>query len=111
MSHPRDRRWCRGVGPLPHGRGGSAAAPAPAAVRPVQLPVATRRTEREGGAVSSPPTRGTVRADLEPVFRADYARVVGVAARVLGSRDEAEDVAQEVFLSFGRSAVPAAEAS
>jgi RNA polymerase sigma-70 factor (ECF subfamily) len=51
-----------------------------------------------------------VRADLEPVFRADYARVVSVAARVLGSRDEAEDVAQEVFLSFGRSAVPAAEA-
>ena len=61
--------------------------------------------------MSSPPTGGAVRADLEPVFRADYARVVGVAARVLGSRDEAEDVAQEVFLSFGRSAVPAAEAS
>ena len=60
--------------------------------------------------MSSPPTHGAVRADLEPVFRADYARVVSVAARVLGSRDEAEDVAQEVFLSFGRSAVPAAEA-
>ena len=30
--------------------------------------------------------------------------------RVLGSRDEAEDVAQEVFLSFGRSSVPAGEA-
>src|SRR3712207_471114 len=50
------------------------------------------------------------RADLEQVFRADYPRVVAVAARVLGSRDEAEDVAQEVFLSFSRSAVPAAEA-
>jgi RNA polymerase sigma-70 factor (ECF subfamily) len=36
--------------------------------------------------------------------------VVAVAARVLGSRDEAEDVAQEVFLTFGRSAVPAGEA-
>jgi RNA polymerase sigma factor (sigma-70 family) len=36
--------------------------------------------------------------------------VVGVAARVLGSRDEAEDVAQEVFLTFGRSSVPAEEA-
>ena len=60
--------------------------------------------------MSSPPTHGAVRADLEPVFRADYARVVSVAARVLGSRNEAEDVAQEVFLSFGRSAVPAAEA-
>jgi RNA polymerase sigma-70 factor (ECF subfamily) len=29
---------------------------------------------------------------------------------VLGSRDEAEDVAQEVFLTFGRSSVPAGEA-
>jgi RNA polymerase sigma-70 factor (ECF subfamily) len=44
------------------------------------------------------------------VFRRDYPWVVGVAARVLGSRSEAEDVAQEVFLSFGRSSVPAAEA-
>ena len=51
-----------------------------------------------------------VRSDLEQVFRRDYELVVGVAARVLGSRDEAEDVAQEVFLSFGRSSVPAAEA-
>jgi RNA polymerase sigma factor (sigma-70 family) len=53
---------------------------------------------------------GTVRDDLEPVFRTEYARVVAVAARVLGSRDQAEDVAQEVFLAFGRSAVPAREA-
>jgi RNA polymerase sigma factor (sigma-70 family) len=44
------------------------------------------------------------------VFRADYPRVVAVAARVLGSRDQAEDVAQEVFLAFGRSSVPAHEA-
>lgn len=51
-----------------------------------------------------------VRADLEQVFRRDYPLVVAVAARVLGSRDEAEDVAQEVFLSFGRTAVPAEEA-
>jgi len=29
---------------------------------------------------------------------------------VLGSRDQAEDVAQDVFLSFGRSSVPAGEA-
>ena len=53
--------------------------------------------------------RVDVRADLEDVFRAEYARVVSVAARVLGSRDSAEDVAQEVFLSFGRSSVPAGE--
>jgi RNA polymerase sigma-70 factor (ECF subfamily) len=55
-------------------------------------------------------SRADVRPDLEAVFRSDYARVVGVAARVLGSRDSAEDVAQEVFLSFGRSSVPAGEA-
>jgi RNA polymerase sigma factor (sigma-70 family) len=56
-------------------------------------------------------TRGdTVRADLEQVFRSDYPLVVAVAARVLGSRNEAEDVAQEVFLAFSRSSVPADEA-
>ncbi|WP_299959039.1 sigma-70 family RNA polymerase sigma factor [uncultured Modestobacter sp.] len=53
---------------------------------------------------------GAVRADLEDVFRRDYPLVVGVAARVLGSRDQAEDVAQDVFLSFGRTTVPAGEA-
>jgi len=53
---------------------------------------------------------GAVRPDLEQVFRADYPLVVAVAARVLGSRDEADDVAQEVFLAFGRTDVPAAEA-
>lgn len=62
-------------------------------------------------AVSTPPGRGAVRADLEDVFRAAYPRVVAVAARVLGSRDGAEDVAQEVFLTFGRSSVPVGEAS
>ena len=54
--------------------------------------------------------RGAVHPELEQVFRADYPRVVAVAARVLGSRADAEDVAQEVFLTFARSAVPAAEA-
>ncbi|GIF74967.1 sigma-70 family RNA polymerase sigma factor [Asanoa siamensis] len=63
---------------------------------------------RKGGFVVSD---GAVRADLEQVFRSAYPRVVAVAARVLGSRSEAEDVAQEVFLTFCRSAVPAAEAS
>jgi len=56
------------------------------------------------------PRPGAVRDDLEEVFRAGWPRVVAVATRVLGSADEAEDVAQEVFLSFGRSAVPAGEA-
>ena len=54
--------------------------------------------------------RGAVRADLEEIFRGEYQRVVGVAARVLGSREQAEDVAQDVFVSFGRSSVPAAQA-
>jgi RNA polymerase sigma factor (sigma-70 family) len=57
-----------------------------------------------------PRGRTDVRTDLEQVFRSNYSRVVAVAARVLGSRDQAEDVAQEVFLSFGRTAVPADEA-
>jgi RNA polymerase sigma factor (sigma-70 family) len=69
--------------------------------------VARPRTERGTG---MPRGRTEVRTDLEQVFRTNYARVVAVAARVLGSRDQAEDVAQEVFLSFGRTAVPADEA-
>jgi RNA polymerase sigma-70 factor (ECF subfamily) len=69
---------------------------------------ALRAPARRAAAVTGPPA--PLRADLEQVFRAGYARVVAVATRVLGSRDEAEDVAQEVFLAFNRSAVPAAEA-
>jgi RNA polymerase sigma-70 factor (ECF subfamily) len=70
----------------------------------------TRRAERGEAmpATASPP--GRVRSDLEQVFRTAYPRVVGVAARVLGSRNEAEDVAQEVFLAFARSSVPAGQA-
>jgi len=62
-------------------------------------------------AVAAAPPTGTVRADLESVFRSAYPRVVAVAARVLGSRDEAHDVAQEAFLSFARSTVPTGEAA
>lgn len=58
----------------------------------------------------SSPVRGALRADLDQIFRRDYQLVVGVAARVLGSREQAEDVAQDVFLSFSRSSVPAGEA-
>lgn len=68
------------------------------------------RAERKERVAVSGSGRGAVRADLEEVFRRDYQRVVGVATRVLGSRDQAEDVAQEVFVSFGRSSVPAGEA-
>jgi RNA polymerase sigma-70 factor (ECF subfamily) len=66
--------------------------------------------ERSGGTVPRS-TSVAVRPDLEDVFRRDYPRVVAVAARVLGSRDQAEDVAQEVFLSFGRSSVPVGEST
>ena len=68
------------------------------------------RLDGEVGAAVSGSIRGAVRADLDVVFRRDYQVVVGVAARVLGARHEAEDVAQEAFLSFNRSTVPANEA-
>ena len=77
-------------------RPGGAAAAIPAA-----------RKERVTVAAS---VRGGVRGDLEDIFRRDYRLVVGVAGRVLGSQEQAEDVAQDVFISFGRSSVPAAEA-
>lgn len=64
------------------------------------------------GSTRGPVTGDTpVRDDLEQVFRTCYPQVVSVAARVLGSRNDAEDVAQDVFLSFGRSSVPADEAA
>ena len=69
------------------------------------------RDERMERVAVSSSAGGAVRADLDEIFRRDYQRVLGVAARVLGSRDEAEDVAQDVFLSFGRSSVPTGEAS
>src|SRR5881396_4155030 len=39
---------------------------------------------------------------FEGLFRAEYARVVGIAHRVLADQAEAEDVAQDVFVSFYR---------
>lgn len=50
------------------------------------------------------------RPDLERLFHAEYGRVVAVARRVLGSDREAEDVAQDVFIAFNRSAVTTADA-
>jgi RNA polymerase sigma-70 factor (ECF subfamily) len=84
------------------GRGASAPAPAAALVAAVR---------RAGRAAPVRPTgEAAVRHDLEAVFRSAYPLVVAVAARVLGSRAEAEDVAQEVFLAFGRTTVPAGAA-
>ena len=90
-------------------RHGGAAAAVPAAPGPV-IAAAADRTERKDRVTVSGSVRGAVRADLEQIFRRDYRLVVGVAARVLGSGDQAEDVAQDVFLSFGRSSVAAGEA-
>ena len=87
-----------------HGR----AAPGAALTVARPVGVATAREERRVGLRRTTATE--VRADLGEVFRRDYPLVVAVAARVLGSRDAAEDVAQDVFLSFSRSAVPADEA-
>jgi RNA polymerase sigma factor (sigma-70 family) len=90
---------------------GHAVVPALPALSADRRGVAAERAERtDNRAVAIPPGRGAVRADLEQVFRTAYPRVVAVAARVLGSRDAAEDVAQEVFVAFGRSSVPAGEA-
>src|SRR5260370_26696452 len=44
-----------------------------------------------------------VPAAFERLFRAEYARVVRVAYRVVGDRAEAEDVAQDVFVAFYRA--------
>lgn len=90
-------------------RHGAASAAAPAAPRAV-AGAAKRRVGGKERMVVSGSVGGSVRADLDEVFRRNYQLVVGVAARVLGSPDQAEDVAQEVFLSFGRSSVPAGEA-
>lgn len=94
-----------------HATGAPVTAALPVVLSPDGRGRAVRRAERkDGGAVASPAARGPVRADLEQVFREAYPRVVAVAARVLGSPDEAEDIAQEVFVQFGRSSVPAGEA-
>ena len=84
---------------------------APAAVRTVTGAGATEERDGRTRRVRMPRSADDpVRDDLADVFQRDYPLVVGVAARVLGSRDEAEDVAQEVFLSFGRTTVPVSEA-
>jgi RNA polymerase sigma-70 factor (ECF subfamily) len=71
---------------------------------------ARRRGEGKERAAVAGSFSGAVRADLDEIFRRHYQQVVGVAARVLSSGDQAEDVAQDVFLTFSRSSVPAEEA-
>jgi len=52
--------------------------------------------KRRIGAVS------TNEESFEALFAAQYARVAGIANRVLADPHEAEDVAQEVFIDFNR---------
>jgi RNA polymerase sigma-70 factor (ECF subfamily) len=44
----------------------------------------------------------TTEESFETLFAAQYARVAGIANRVLADAHEAEDVAQEVFIDFNR---------
>src|SRR5918993_2806781 len=84
-----------------------------AAVLPVSGAVdgaAEDRVERKERVAVSGSVSGAVRTDLDEIFRRDYRLVVGVAARVLGARDPAEDVAQDGFLSFGGPSVPPGQA-
>ncbi|MDE3113057.1 MAG: sigma-70 family RNA polymerase sigma factor [Chloroflexota bacterium] len=53
-------------------------------------------------------TSAPLPAGFERLFLREYARVAAIAFRVLGDRDEAEDVAQDAFLSFYRRQDPAA---
>ena len=47
---------------------------------------------------------------IEAVWRIESARIVGALTRYTGDLELAEDVAQEVYLAFGRSSVPSGEA-
>jgi RNA polymerase sigma-70 factor (ECF subfamily) len=49
------------------------------------------------------PQATAVPAAFEQLFRAEYARVVRIAYRVVGDQGEAEDVAQDVFIGFYRA--------
>jgi RNA polymerase sigma factor (sigma-70 family) len=56
--------------------------------------------------------RALMNDEFEVLFRAEYPRVVAIAGRVLFDRDDAEDVAQEVFIQFhGQHPADAAYAS
>jgi RNA polymerase sigma factor (sigma-70 family) len=107
MSHFANRRCCRDMGLIRYqGAVATAVVTSPAAI----AGAGDGQAETKERVALSGSVRGAVRTDLDEVFRRDYQLVVGVAARVLGSRDEAEDIAQDVFLSFSRSSVPVGEA-
>ena len=49
------------------------------------------------------PRADAIPAAFERLFRAEYARVVRIAYRVVGDQGAAEDVAQDVFIAYYRS--------
>jgi len=66
-------------------------------------------TGRAKAAVPSRPRADSLLPEaFEQLFIHEYARTVAIAHRVLGSQPEAEEVAQEVFLSFHRRHDPRA---
>ncbi|MGO8687096.1 MAG: sigma-70 family RNA polymerase sigma factor [Candidatus Dormibacteria bacterium] len=65
-----------------------------AASRAVRVPVRT--------ASPTDPEVARQRTPFDALFESEYGRVVAIAARILGDRQEAEDVAQDVFLQLHR---------
>lgn len=53
-------------------------------------------------AASTAPSGPGLSPSFESLFRREYARVVAIAQRIVRDVDEAEDVAQDVFMSFYR---------
>ena len=49
------------------------------------------------------PLASAIPAAFEQLFRAEYARVVRIAYRVVGDQGAAEDVAQDVFIAYYRA--------
>jgi RNA polymerase sigma factor (sigma-70 family) len=66
-------------------------------LRRVNVEVAAEGVAAKRGARAT-----SVADDFERLFQAEYARVVAIAQRIVADRDDAEDVAQEVFVSFHR---------
>ena len=53
-------------------------------------------------AAPAAPAGPALSASFEALFRREYARVAAIAQRIVRDADEAEDVAQDVFVSFYR---------
>src|SRR6202048_1259541 len=74
----------------------------------VGVSVIPARTRQDAAVESHRLTGNRLPEAFEALFITEYPRVVGIANRVLANRHEAEEVAQEVFLSFHKSHDPQA---